>query len=109
MNKYKLSFIIGRFQPFHYSHLDLLKEALSVADKTVICIGSTECSRTTKNPLTFEERVQLFHFEDFRTMLESAGFQIETVFGSYSLDSLTDDSPRLIIVAKKKRNAPIVD
>ena len=57
----------------------------------------------------FEERVQLFHFKDFELMLEKTGFLVEKVFGSYSLESLTNDSPRLIIVAKKKKNAPIVD
>jgi SAM-dependent methyltransferase len=57
----------------------------------------------------FEERVQLFHFDDFERMLERAGFVIEQVFGSYKLEPLTAGSPRLIIVAKKKTHAPVVD
>ncbi len=59
--------------------------------------------------LHFEERVQLFHFEDFKKMLERAGFAIKQVFGSYKLDPMTAESPRLIIVAKKKTHAPVVD
>lgn len=46
-----LSVVIGRFQPFHKAHLGLVKEALEVAGKVLICIGSTnyECnSRLTK-------------------------------------------------------------
>lgn len=59
MSKYKLGFIIGRFQPFHNQHLALLTEALSIADKVVICVGSVGQERSIKNPFTFEERVQL--------------------------------------------------
>lgn len=51
----------------------------------------------------FEERVQLFYFQDFEKMLEISGFDVQHVFGSYKLEPFTSESPRLIIVAKKKK------
>ena len=59
MITHNLGFIIGRFQPFHEQHCVLLLQALMVSSEVVICIGSCNQHRTTKNPLTFEERVQL--------------------------------------------------
>lgn len=52
---------IGRFQPFHNAHLQDVKDILAKHDKVIIVVGSTQESRTDKNPYTFEER------EDFIT------------------------------------------
>ena len=53
-----VAFVIGRFQPVHKGHLELLK-ACSGFDKIIIMFGSSNESRTKKNPLTFEERAVL--------------------------------------------------
>ena len=51
---------IGRFQPFHNGHMDVVKDALNnVADKLLIVIGSHRTSKTLSNPWTFEEREQM--------------------------------------------------
>lgn len=55
MNK-KLSIVIGRFQPLHNGHVDLISQAKRVADKTLVLVGSCNSPRTPKNPWTFEER-----------------------------------------------------
>ena len=47
---------IGRFQPFHLGHVHVIKEALERAEHLIICIGSSNESRTAKNPFTFQER-----------------------------------------------------
>lgn len=53
--KFKVGLVIGRFQPFHNGHLYLLQEALTIADKIVIGIGSSNVSNSD-NPWSFEER-----------------------------------------------------
>ena len=53
-----VAFVIGRFQPVHKGHLELL-EACKEFDKVIIMFGSSNESRTKKNPLTFEERAVL--------------------------------------------------
>lgn len=53
--KYQVGLIIGRFQPFHNGHLYLLNEALKIADKIIIGIGSSNII-DGDNPWTFEER-----------------------------------------------------
>lgn len=56
MEKYTGTVFIGRFQPLHLAHEELIKHALEVSEKVLIIIGSTDCARTIKNPLTYEER-----------------------------------------------------
>lgn len=48
--------IIGRFQPFHLGHLKLIEEAAKEAGTIVIGIGSSQESRTRRNPFSAEER-----------------------------------------------------
>lgn len=40
MQKYKIGFLIGRFQPFHKGHLKLLKESFKFVKKMKIGMGS---------------------------------------------------------------------
>jgi len=49
----------------------------------------------------FQERVQLFNLNDFKTMLNKTGFQIQSIFGNYQLNKFVSSSDRLIILAKK--------
>ncbi len=53
---YSYAVIIGRFQPLHNSHVRLIKQALEIADKVLILVGSAYAARTPKNPFTFDER-----------------------------------------------------
>jgi bifunctional NMN adenylyltransferase/nudix hydrolase len=50
---------IGRFQPLHRAHVDVLRRALSLAAKVCILIGSTDRPRTIKDPFSFDERRQM--------------------------------------------------
>ncbi len=51
--------IIGRFQPMHKGHLDIIKKASNEFEEVIIVIGSKNKSRTFKNPLTYEEREEI--------------------------------------------------
>lgn len=51
--------LIGRFQPFHCGHADLLTKALATAASVVIVLGSSFGSRNAKGPFTWKERAAM--------------------------------------------------
>jgi bifunctional NMN adenylyltransferase/nudix hydrolase len=57
--RYNTLVLIGRFQPFHNAHLEIVKRATALCDKLVIVVGSARQPRTYKNPFTFEERARM--------------------------------------------------
>jgi bifunctional NMN adenylyltransferase/nudix hydrolase len=59
MNKYDVLVFIGRFQPLHNAHLEIIKRATAMCDKLVIVVGSANLPRTFKNPFTFVERAHM--------------------------------------------------
>lgn len=60
--KYDTLVLIGRFQPFHNAHLEIVKRATALCDKLIIVVGSSRQPRTYKNPFTFEERRNMIRF-----------------------------------------------
>ena len=59
--KYDCLVFIGRFQPFHIGHLEVVINALSKAKTVVILIGSSGQPRTFTNPWTFNERAEMIY------------------------------------------------
>lgn len=57
--KYDLAIFIGRFQPFHNGHLQNISKALSLAQNTLVLVGSANQPRTIKNPFTAAERCEM--------------------------------------------------
>ena len=55
----KRGLILGRFQPFHFGHLKLIKEMIKGGIEPLICIGSAQHSHTDENPFTAEERKEM--------------------------------------------------
>lgn len=51
--------LIGRFQPLHNAHLEIIKRCTALTDQLVVIAGSAHQPRTYKNPFTFEERAQM--------------------------------------------------
>lgn len=60
-NRYKLAVVIGRFQPLHNGHLELLDKAYELADEVLVLIGSSHQPRNLKNPFTFCERASMIY------------------------------------------------
>lgn len=58
-NPYKLAVYIGRFQPFHKQHKQVLLAAHSIADHVLVILGSHGSESTTKNPFSSEERMEI--------------------------------------------------
>lgn len=59
--------MIGRFQPFHLGHLELVRQVLDENDEIVILMGSSQTNYTPKNPFTAGERVWMIR----DTLIES--------------------------------------
>jgi bifunctional NMN adenylyltransferase/nudix hydrolase len=61
MKKYDTLVLIGRFQPLHSAHLEIIKRATALCDQLVIIVGSANQPRTYKNPFSFAERRQMIY------------------------------------------------
>ena len=50
---------VGRFQPFHKGHLEVVKKILKEVDELVIIVGSSQYSHRLDNPFTTGERITM--------------------------------------------------
>jgi len=50
---------VGRFQPFHIGHLDMVRRILSRHEEVLLGIGSAQYSHTRENPFTAGERYEM--------------------------------------------------
>ena len=53
--------MMGRFQPFHNGHLDLVKQILNECDEIIIAITSSQFNYLEKDPFTAGERIEMIH------------------------------------------------
>ncbi len=51
------AFFIGRFQPCHLGHMEVLRRILKEVDELIVGIGSAQESHTIENPFTAGERM----------------------------------------------------
>lgn len=81
--KYQTLVLIGRFQPFHRAHLEIVKRATALCEQLVIITGSAAQPRTYKNPFTSAER---------RNMIKSAtaGLSIQ-IYVEENIDTIYND------------------
>lgn len=80
--QYEVGVFIGRFQPFHYGHLHVIKAALQVCARLIIIVGSANRAATVRNPFTYAER---------RALLINN-------FKAYDAEHGTDLAERIVIV-----------
>ena len=52
----RYSLVIGRFQPLHLGHMDVIRKCAEESDHLTIGIGSAQYSHTVENPFTAGER-----------------------------------------------------
>jgi len=52
---------MGRFQPFHLGHLDLVKQILEQCDEVIIAVTSSQFNYLEKDPFTAGERIEMIH------------------------------------------------
>ncbi len=60
--QYDALVLIGRFQPFHNAHLEIVRRATALTDKLIVVAGSANQPRTYKNPFTVREREQMIKY-----------------------------------------------
>jgi bifunctional NMN adenylyltransferase/nudix hydrolase len=56
---YDIAVMIGRFQPVHNAHLQVLSHALEIANHVIVVIGSHNASPSTRNPWTTQDRTAM--------------------------------------------------
>lgn len=66
--RYKRVVLIGRFQPVHKGHLANFLQALDIADKVIILVGSSFQPRTPKNPFRYDERKDMIMESIFESL-----------------------------------------
>lgn len=57
--KYKTCVFIGRFQPIHEAHLQIIEQALDIAETVIISVGSAHRPKTIRNPWNADERISM--------------------------------------------------
>lgn len=57
---YDFGVFIGRFQPLHHGHEQLIRDALSQVKRLIVLIGSANVARDPRNPFTYDERAAMF-------------------------------------------------
>jgi bifunctional NMN adenylyltransferase/nudix hydrolase len=83
MKKYDTLVLIGRFQPFHNAHLEIIKRSTALCDKLIVITGSAAQPRTYKNPFTSFER-------ELMIKRATSGLSIEVVVES-NIDTIYND------------------
>lgn len=86
MKKYDTVVLIGRFQPVHRAHVEILRRAHELGDQVKVIIGSSFLPRTYKNPFTFQERVNMI-----TESLYEAGLPAQSAFSFSGSPDFYDD------------------
>lgn len=64
MKKYKCGLYIGRFQPLHMGHYDVIDRMIDECDTVIIAVGSAQEYGTERNPFSYGLRASLI-FKSF--------------------------------------------
>lgn len=59
MNQFDFLVFIGRFQPFHFAHKEVIDIAFSMSQQVILVLGSAQNERSIKNPFSIAEREQM--------------------------------------------------
>ncbi len=84
LQKPKTALFIGRFQPFHKGHLEVIKRISKEYALIKIAIGSSQESHTQKNPFSVEERKTMIELT-----LENQGI---TNYEIYEVSDINDNN-----------------
>jgi len=52
---------MGRFQPFHLGHLELVNQILNDCDEVIIALTGSQFNYIEKDPFTSGERIEMIH------------------------------------------------
>ena len=71
----KRGVFVGRFQPFHNGHLEVIKKIVKEVDELVVIVGSSQYSHGLDNPFTSGERITMI-----RRALKEARIQLSRIW-----------------------------
>ena len=57
--RFDVAVVIGRFQPVHNAHVEMLRRAGEQAERVIVVVGSAHKPRTYKNPWVSRERAAM--------------------------------------------------
>jgi len=86
--KYDTLVLIGRFQPVHMAHVEIIRRAATMARQVVVVIGSADLPRTYKNPFTVDERKTMLRDAVTNSTNEMVPTYIESVRDSMYNDQV---------------------
>ena len=92
--------LIGRYQPFHNGHMEVVKKILEECDLLIIAVGSAQYSHTKENPFTGGERLG---------MIEAALADEKIPLHRYSIVPIPDINNNSLWVAHLKTFCPPFD
>ncbi len=78
----KKALILGRFQPLHLGHLNIIHEVMKEGLLPIIGIGSSQEGNTANNPFTSNERMEMI-----RTIMDGLG----TAYEIYNIPDINDN------------------
>lgn len=81
MKPMSVALTVGRYQPFHNGHLQVVKELAETSDEIVICIGSAQVSHELDDPFTAGERIAMIQ----RSLLDN---DVEQFFYTIPVEDL---------------------
>jgi bifunctional NMN adenylyltransferase/nudix hydrolase len=84
---YDATVFIGRFQPPHKAHFDVIDRAAQSSNRVIIIIGSAYAPRSPKNPWTAEERHKML-VPALKRIADQTGAEFDI---EYNIDTLYDD------------------
>ena len=107
---YELGFLLGRFQPVHIGHEDMIDQAISMCREVAVFIGSSQESGTAINPLSFEQRKELIENVYGKSVkvypIPDIGVGNVSEWGEYVLKTVENrcgKAPDLFISGKEER------
>lgn len=83
----KLAIFIGRFQPVHDGHLNVVRHACNTSDKLLILVGSSHAARDMRNPWSYGQRVAML-----KRAIKDAGVSLDKVHFEPLHDHLYQDN-----------------
>ena len=96
----KRGIIVGRFQPFHKGHLEIIKKVIENIDELIVIIGSSQYSHKLDNPFTAGERNTMI-----RNALKEENIQLSKIW----IIPVPDVHQHALWVAQIVGYAPIFD
>ena len=107
---FRLGMVLGRFQPLHAGHEEIIRAALARCERVCVLVGSAQEMGTEKNPFSYALRRELladvFGHELSVYPLPDAGLGNNSAWGGYVLQKVRDYigvGPDLFVSGEEQR------